>query len=67
MYWCIYVKVSGSKFIFFKFLYVDDILITINDTGLLHETKIFHSNNFEMKDIGKENYMIGKENFKDKS
>jgi hypothetical protein len=38
--WCIYLKVSESKFIFF-ILYVDDILFETNDLGLLHGTKIF--------------------------
>lgn len=34
----IYVKASGSKYIF-SVLYVDDILLTSSDLGLLHETK----------------------------
>nr|KYP40054.1 Retrovirus-related Pol polyprotein from transposon TNT 1-94 [Cajanus cajan] len=45
---CIYLKVSGSKFIFLV-LYVDDILLATNDLGLLTETKKFLSRNFEMK------------------
>ena len=49
--WCIYLEVSGSKFIFL-ILYVDDILLVSNDIGLLHETKKFLSKNFEMKDMG---------------
>ena len=48
---CIYLKVNGSKFIFL-ILYVDDILFATNDLGLLSETKMFLSNNFEMKDMG---------------
>ncbi|PKI75041.1 hypothetical protein CRG98_004515 [Punica granatum] len=35
---CIYLKVSGSKFIFLV-LYVDDILLASSDLGLLEETK----------------------------
>ena len=35
---CIYMKVSGSKYIFLV-LYVDDILLAANDTNLLVETK----------------------------
>jgi len=54
---CIYLKVSGSKVIFL-FLYVDDILLTTNDLGLLHETKNFLSNKFEMKDMGEASYVI---------
>jgi hypothetical protein len=38
-------------------LYVDNILLTINDIGFLHETKKFLSNNFEIKDMGET--MIG--------
>lgn len=33
---CIYLKVSGSKFVFLV-LYVDDILLASSDLGLLHE------------------------------
>lgn len=45
---CIYLKVSGRKFIFF-ISYVDDILVETNDLELLSETKKFLSNNFEIK------------------
>ena len=44
---CIYIKAGGSKIIFF-ILYVDDILLTTNDLGLLHETKEFLFKNFEI-------------------
>ena len=55
---CIYLKVSGSKVIF-PILYVDDILLAINDLDLFHETKKFLSNNFEVKDMGEVSYVIG--------
>jgi hypothetical protein len=42
---CIYLKVKGNKYIFL-ILYVDDILLTSNDLGLLHET-----NNFFLKTL----------------
>jgi len=64
--WCIYLKVSGSKFIFL-ILNVDDILLATNDLGLLGETKRFLSNNFEMKDMGETYYVIGIEIFCDRS
>jgi len=64
--WCIYLKVSRSKFIFL-ILYVDDILLATNDLGLLSETKKFLSNNFDMKDMGETYYVIGIEIFYDRS
>jgi hypothetical protein len=63
---CIYLKVSGSKFLFL-ILYVDDILLASSDLGLLHETKEFLSKNFEMKDMGEATYVIGIEIFRDRS
>ena len=63
---CIYLKVSGSKFIFL-ILYVDDILLATNDLHLLYETKRFLSNNFEMKDIGEATYVIGIEILRNRS
>ena len=63
---CIYLKVSGSKFIFL-ILYVDDILLATNVLGLLSETNKFLSNNFEIKDMGEAYYVIGIEIFCDRS
>ena len=63
---CIYLKVSGSKFIFL-ILYVDDILLASNDLGLLGETKEYLSKNFHMVDMGEANYVIGIEIFRDRS
>ena len=48
---CIYLKVSGRKFIFLV-LYVDDILLASSDLSLLHETKMLLSKSFDMKDLG---------------
>ena len=59
---CIYLKVSRSKVIFL-ILYIDDILLATNDLDLLHETKKFLSNNFEMKDMGEASFVIGIEIF----
>ena len=55
---CIYMKVSGSRFII-MILYVDDILLIANDKGMLHDVKEFLSKNFEMKDMGEASYVIG--------
>ena len=63
---CIYMKVSGSKFIILV-LYVDDILLAGNDVGLLHDIKKFLFKNFEMKDMGEASYVIGKEILCDRS
>jgi hypothetical protein len=63
---CIYLQVSGSKFIFF-ILYVDDILLASSDLGILHETKKFLYKNFEMKDMDEATYVIGIEIFRDRS
>lgn len=63
---CIYMKVSGSKFIILV-LYVDDILLAANDISLLHDVKKFLSNNFEMKDMGEASYVIGIEIFRNRS
>ena len=62
----IYLKVSGSKFIFL-ILYVDDILLASSDLGLLGETKEYLSKNFHMVDMGEANYVIGIEIFRDRS
>ncbi|RVX07413.1 Retrovirus-related Pol polyprotein from transposon TNT 1-94 [Vitis vinifera] len=50
--------VNGSK-VCFLVLYVDEILLAINDKGLLHEVKQFLSKNFDMKDMGEASYVIG--------
>ena len=63
---CIYMKVSGSKFIILV-LYVDDILLATNDKGLLHDVKKFLSETFEMKDMNEASYVIGIEIFRNRS
>ena len=56
--WCIYQKISGSKFIFLV-LYADDILLAANDLSMLRKMKDFLSKNFEIKDMEKASYVIG--------
>ena len=63
---CIYIKVSGSRFVILV-LYVDDILLAANDLGMLHDIKKYLSKNFEMKDMGEASYVIGIETFRDRS
>lgn len=68
-YWpnsSIYLKVSGSKIIFL-ILYVDDILLAVNDLSLLQETKEFLSKNFEMRNIGEASHVIRIEIFHDRT
>ena len=52
----IYLKVSGRKYIFLV-LYVDDILLTVNDTDLLIETKHLLFSHFDMKDLEEASYV----------
>lgn len=63
---CVYHKFSGSKFIFLV-LYVDDILLATNCKDLLHETKIFLSKHFEMKDLGEASFVLGIQIHRDRS
>jgi len=53
---CIYLKVSGGRFIFLV-LYVNDILLSNSDLTLL--SKHYLSNNFDPKDRGEASYAIG--------
>jgi Reverse transcriptase (RNA-dependent DNA polymerase) len=55
---CIYLKVSGSKFIILV-LYVDDILLASSDLDMLFEIKCFLSKKFDMKDLGEDSFVIG--------
>ncbi|KAL6327918.1 hypothetical protein AAG906_027329 [Vitis piasezkii] len=55
---CIYLRVSGSSYIFLV-LYVDDILLASNDSDLLIETKHMLSTYFDMKDLGEASYVLG--------
>ena len=63
---CIYHKISESKFIL-QVLYVDDILLASSNIGLLHETKRFLSNNFEMKDLGNASFVLDIQIYRDRS
>ena len=63
---CIYHKFSGSKHIYLV-LFVDNILIATNDIGMLHETKRFLSNKFEMKDLGVASFVLGIQIHRDRS
>lgn len=63
---CMYLKVSGSTYIF-TLLYVEDILLASSDIDLLYDTKQFVSQNFEMNGMGKASYIINIEIHRDMS
>ena len=48
-------------------LYVNDILLANKNIGILHETKRFLSNNFEMKDLGNASFVLGIQIYRDYS
>ena len=54
---CIYHKFCRSKYIFL-ILYVVDILLVINDIGILHKIKRFLTKNFEMKDFSDASFVL---------
>jgi hypothetical protein len=56
---CMYLKVSGSRYIFLV-LYVDDILLVANDNGFLFEIK-------RMKDLGEASYVLGVQILRDQT
>ena len=53
--------------LYFLILYVDDILLASNDFSIMHETKKFLSDNFDMKDMGEASYVLGIEIYRDRS
>ncbi|CAN6457819.1 unnamed protein product [Victoria cruziana] len=55
---CVYMWNSGSNFCLLS-LYVDDILLTRNDTEMITNTKKWLNKNFEMKDMGEASYILG--------
>ena len=54
---CIYMKVSGSKYILLV-LYVDNILLAANDIDLLVEAKHLLFSHFDMKDLREASYVL---------
>ena len=50
---------SVGIIIFFLVLYIDDISLATIDICLLHDTKRFLSNIFEMKDLGDSSFVLG--------
>lgn len=54
---CIFLKVSGSKFMLLV-LYVDDILLACSDLALLHITKHILTESLDMKNLGEELFVL---------
>ena len=53
-----YKKTQGSMVVFLV-LYINDILLVGNNVGLLSPVKIWLSTQFQMKDLGELQYIIG--------
>ena len=43
----------------FLVLYVDDILLIGNDVGVMSSVKVWLSSQFDMKDLGEGNFILG--------
>ena len=56
--YCVYLKRSNSGFIILS-LYVDNILLAGNSNEMIDTAKKWLSSNFEMKDMGETNYVLG--------
>ena len=55
---CVY-KRHRDKVVIFLVLYVDDILLIGNDIGVMLLVKVWLSSQFDMKDLGKANFILG--------
>ena len=56
--YCVYKKIVDKKVIFL-ILYVDDILLIGNDVKTLTSVKHWLAEQFDMKDLGEANYVLG--------
>ncbi|TYK26934.1 gag/pol protein [Cucumis melo var. makuwa] len=55
---CVYKKINKGK-VAFLVLYVDDILLIGNDVGYLTDVKAWLAAQFQMKDLGEAQYVLG--------
>ncbi|KAA0026154.1 gag/pol protein [Cucumis melo var. makuwa] len=60
---CVYKKINKGK-VAFLVLYVDDILLIGNDVGYLTDVKAWLAVQFQMKDLGEAQYVLGIQNSK---
>ena len=54
---CVYKQIKGIKVVFI-ILYVDDLLIIVNDVELMTNIKNWLAKQFQMKDLGEESYVL---------
>jgi len=57
---CVYFKLVGDHFIYIA-LYVDDMLLIGNNKEIIKDVKIKLSSEFDMKDLGAANFILGME------
>ena len=62
---CFYKKFKDKKVVFLV-LYVDDILLIKNDMGVLTSVKFWLTKQFDMKDLGEANFVLGIQLFRDR-
>ena len=55
---CVY-KRHQDKVVMFLVLYVDDILLIGNDVGVMSSINVWLSSQFNMKDLGEANFILG--------
>lgn len=55
----VYTSRSMGENLFFLVLYPNDMLLACNDFSLLHATKHFVGQNFDMKDMNGTSYVAG--------
>ena len=55
---CVYKRIQGKKVVFLV-LYIDDILLIGNDIEVLSSVKGWLQKQFDMKDLGEANYILG--------
>ena len=52
-------KRHRDKVVIFLVLYVDDIQLIGNDVGVMSSVKVWLSSQFDMKDLGEANFILG--------
>ena len=52
-------KRHQDKVVMFLVLYVDDILLIGNDVGVMSSVNVWLSSQFDMKDLGEANFILG--------